>query len=56
MESAFRAGVGVRGFRRRIRKCSTFPYIPEPTRSEMTKELERRLLRLRILLEAFHTE
>jgi hypothetical protein len=32
------------------------PHIPEPMRSEMTKELERRLLQLRMLLETFHTE
>jgi hypothetical protein len=32
------------------------PHIPEPRRSEMTKELERRLLQLRMLLETFHTE
>jgi hypothetical protein len=32
------------------------PHIPEPTRLEMTKELERRLLQLRMLLETFHTE
>jgi hypothetical protein len=30
--------------------------IPEPTRSEMTKELELRLQQLRILLQAFHTK
>jgi hypothetical protein len=32
------------------------PHIPEPMRSEMTKELERRLLQLRILLGTFHAE
>jgi hypothetical protein len=32
------------------------PHIPESMRSEMTKELERRLLQLKILLETFHTE
>jgi hypothetical protein len=32
------------------------PHIPESTRLEMTKELERRLLQLRMLLETFHTE
>jgi hypothetical protein len=32
------------------------PHIPELTRSEMTKELERRLLQLRMLLETFHSE
>jgi len=32
------------------------PYIPEPTRSEMTKELELRFLQLRMLLQAFDTE
>jgi hypothetical protein len=32
------------------------PHIPEPTRSEMTKELELRLHQLRMLLETFHTE
>jgi hypothetical protein len=32
------------------------PHIPEPTRSEMTKELELRLQQLRMLLQAFHTE
>jgi hypothetical protein len=32
------------------------PYIPEPTRLEMTKELERRFLQLQILLQTFHTE
>ena len=32
------------------------PHIPEPTRSEMTKELELRLRQLRMLLQTFHTE
>ena len=32
------------------------PHIPEPTRSEMTKELELRLHQFRMLLETFHTE
>ena len=32
------------------------PHIPEPTRSEMTKELERRFLQLQILLQTFHAE
>jgi hypothetical protein len=32
------------------------PHIHEPTRSEMTKELELRLHQLRMLLETFHTE
>jgi hypothetical protein len=32
------------------------PHIPEPTRSEMTKELERRFLQLGMLLKAFQTE
>jgi len=32
------------------------PHIPEPTRSEMTKELERRLLQLRMLLQTFRSE
>ncbi len=32
------------------------PHIPESTRLEMTKELERRLQQLRMLLQAFHTE
>lgn len=32
------------------------PHIPESTRLEMTKELERRLLQLRMLLEIFHTK
>jgi hypothetical protein len=32
------------------------PHIPEPTRSEMTKELELRFLQLRMLLQTFHTE
>jgi hypothetical protein len=32
------------------------PHIPEPTRSEMTKELELRLQQLRMLLQSFHTE
>jgi hypothetical protein len=32
------------------------PHIPEPTRSEMTKELELRLRQLRMLLETFHAE
>jgi hypothetical protein len=31
-------------------------HIPEPTRSEMTKEFELRLQQLRILLQTFHTE
>jgi hypothetical protein len=32
------------------------PHIPEPTRSEMTKELDLRLQQLRMLLQTFHTE
>jgi hypothetical protein len=32
------------------------PHIPEPTRSEMTKELEPRVQQLRMLLQTFHTE
>jgi hypothetical protein len=32
------------------------PHISEPTRSEMTKELELRFLQLQMLLKAFHTE
>jgi hypothetical protein len=32
------------------------PHIPEPTRSQMTKELELRLRQLRMLLQTFHTE
>jgi hypothetical protein len=32
------------------------PHIPEPMRSEMTKELERRFLQLGMLLKAFRTE
>jgi len=32
------------------------PHIPEPTRSEMTNELELRLQQLQILLQTFHTE
>jgi hypothetical protein len=32
------------------------PHIPEPTRSEMTKELELRLQQLRMLLQTFHAE
>ena len=32
------------------------PHIPEPTRSEMTKELELRLHQLRMLLETLHAE
>jgi hypothetical protein len=32
------------------------PHIPEPTRSEMTKELELRFQQLQILLQTFHTE
>jgi hypothetical protein len=32
------------------------PHIPEPTRSQMTKELELRLQQLRMLLQTFHTE
>ena len=32
------------------------PHIPEPTRSEMAKELELRLQQLQILLQTFHTE
>ncbi len=31
------------------------PHIPEPTRSEMTKELELRLQQLRMLLQTFRT-
>src|SRR5271167_3262010 len=31
------------------------PHIPEPTRSEMSKELELRLQQLRMLLQAFQT-
>jgi hypothetical protein len=32
------------------------PHIPEPTRLEMTKELELRFEQLRMLLQTFHTE
>src|SRR5689334_20400150 len=32
------------------------PHIPEPTRSEMTNELELWLQQLRMLLQTFHTE
>ena len=32
------------------------PHIPEPMRSEMTKELELRFLQFQILLQTFHTE
>ena len=32
------------------------PHIPEPTRSEMTKELELRFQQLQMLLQAFHAE
>lgn len=32
------------------------PHIPEPTRSEMTKELELRLQQLRMLLQTFQSE
>jgi hypothetical protein len=32
------------------------PHIPEPTRSEMTKELELRFQQLQILLQTFHTQ
>ena len=32
------------------------PHIPEPKRSEMTKELELRFLQLGMLLKAFHAE
>jgi hypothetical protein len=32
------------------------PHIPEPMRSEMTKELELRFLQLQMLLQSFHTE
>jgi hypothetical protein len=32
------------------------PHIPEPIRSEMTKELELRFLQLQMLLKAFHNE
>ena len=32
------------------------PHIPEPTRSEMTKELELRFLQLQMLLQTFHTQ
>jgi hypothetical protein len=32
------------------------PHIPEPMRSEMTKELELRLEQLRMLLQTFSTE
>ena len=32
------------------------PHIPEPMRSEMTKELELRFLQLQMLLQAFRTE
>jgi hypothetical protein len=32
------------------------PHIPEPTRSEMTKELELRFQQLQMLLQTFHTE
>jgi hypothetical protein len=32
------------------------PHIPEPKRSEMTKELELRFQQLQMLLQTFHTE
>ena len=32
------------------------PHIPEPTRSEMTKDLELRFQQLQMLLQTFHTE
>jgi hypothetical protein len=32
------------------------PHIPEPTRSEMTKELELRFQQVGFLLQTFHTE
>jgi hypothetical protein len=32
------------------------PHIPEPMRSEMTKELDLRFLQLQMLLQSFHTE
>jgi hypothetical protein len=32
------------------------PHIPEPTRSEMTQELELRFQQLQMLLQTFHTE
>ena len=32
------------------------PHIPEPTRSEMIKELQLRLQQLQMLLQTFHTE
>jgi hypothetical protein len=32
------------------------PHIPEPTRLEMTKELELRFQQLQMLLQTFHTE
>jgi hypothetical protein len=32
------------------------PHIPEPTRSEMTKELERRFLQLQMLLQEIDRE
>lgn len=32
------------------------PHIPEPTRSEMTKELELRFQQLQMLLQTFHAE
>jgi hypothetical protein len=32
------------------------PHIPEPTRSDMTKELELRFQQLQILLQTFHAE
>jgi hypothetical protein len=32
------------------------PHIPEPMRSEMTKELELRFLQLQMLLQSFHSE
>jgi hypothetical protein len=38
------------------RHALDLPHIPEPTRSEMTKELELRLQQLRMLLQTFHTE
>jgi hypothetical protein len=55
MERGFRAEVGVRRFRGRVRVLD-LPHIPEPTRSEMTKELELRSQQLQLCCRLFTTE
>jgi hypothetical protein len=55
VEGVFRSKVGFADFEDEY-VALDLPHIPEPTRSEMTKELELRLQQLRMLLQAFHSE